>query len=591
MTGIALATVSATTGLETATYADFFQGLPLTQTDVWEAGLNDLETVSGSPTFDQNVRAQLAAAVSAFRTMLGIGGNAEDARAQLVDVLKGFNGTLPSPIIRTTRFGSVASALAHLKPHPTPTERYRPTQLHFSPNAVDGTVSLPVPAGISETIPLRQGQLVPRVLSVSLFPPYSNGSGTFATAVAKDLKRRGGDVSMLFLGARFDSSASFPQYLFPFASPLHASKAGAALAPLPVFESNPASPEGVRYRDMASGEMEAYAEGVADAVAVAARDMQPDVLLVNHAWIGAEAARRTGLPYVIVCHGNCLDHVHVAYPQGPEGPLSPPYPSNLGAYVFAGVQGANSVITATDLVRGAIPAVYGVDLQDVYTIPHGFSGDVFTPAKLDRAQVLAELGVSSEGVTHVVAFAGRMAEAKGVDTLIRAASRVKAVMQGVRFVLAGGGSKLQEYKDLAANLGVADTVIFVGNRDHGQLARFFNIADVGLVTSNTELFGIVALEEAGTGLPLIASDVGGLQQIVTEEVGVRVPPGDDKAFAEAVIQALRENMKARMGAGVSAHIHTNYSWRSSGDRLVPLLRKAVEERSRQRSTHAAQGTR
>ncbi|MBI5299118.1 MAG: glycosyltransferase family 4 protein [Deltaproteobacteria bacterium] len=585
MTGIALATATVAIIPEVPTFADFFQGLPLTQPSAWEEGLNALEAASSLPTFDQTIRTQLATAVSEFRTMLGIGGNAEEAKTRLVAILKGFNGALPTPTTKTIRFApSAASALAHLK--------YRPTQLHYSPSPEDSTVSLPVPAGVSETIPLRAGQSVPRVLSLSLFPPFSNGSGTFATAVAKDLKNRGGDVSMLFLGARFDSSASFPQYLFPFTSPFHASKAGAALAPLPVFESNPASPDGVRYRDMTPDEMEAYAEGVADAVAVAARDMQPDVLLVNHAWIGAEAARRTGLPYVVVCHGNCCDHVRAAYPQGPQGPLSSPYPSNLGEYVFAGVQGANSIITATDLVSGAIPAVYGVDLRDVYTIPHGFSGDVFAPAQLDRAQVLAELGISSEGITHVVAFAGRMAEAKGVDTLIRAAAKVKEVMPGVRFVLAGGGGKLQEYKDLAANLDVADTVIFVGNRDHNQLSRFFNIADVGLVTSNTELFGIVALEEAGTGLPIIASDVGGLRQIITEEVGVRVPRGDDKAFAKAVIQALRENMKARMGSGVAAHVHANYSWTSSGDRLVPLLRKAVGEgRRSQQSTGTAQGTR
>ncbi|MBT3181091.1 MAG: glycosyltransferase family 4 protein [Deltaproteobacteria bacterium] len=443
---------------------------------------------------------------------------------------------------------------------------YRPQVLHSRTNS--GTRELSIQPGVSLETALADNKPI-RALFLSHFPIHTNGSGFYTKAITEQIAKVGGEVGILFAGHEFiedPPEGMFRQYLLPFtperASPLR----GAARSNIPVFDSNSASPNGRRFMDLLPEELRAYAEGFADATAVAVRDMQPNIIVVNHAWVGALAAQRTGLPYVVVCHGSCSNHVIRAYPDGPSGDAHEPYPSNLGDIVFDAVRGANKVVTATDEVGDVLAAAYGVNPDKIGVIPHGFNKRIFCPTcDLDRNTAARTLGFEVNDWQHLVSFAGRMGDIKGVPDLIRAAQMVVDAMPGeVLFVLAGGGGKLDAYKTLAEKLGIAGSLRFIGHRSQSDLASLFRISDLVTVPSRSELFGITVLEAAGVGTPVLATNIGGLKMIVTEEMGSTVPPQNPRALADGIIRMLVQGTKLQIGTSAQETAHSKYGWDKTG---------------------------
>jgi len=451
----------------------------------------------------------------------------------------------------------------------TPSDRFRATTLHLSPKIGGGT--RPIRPGLSRTVPLRQHP-TPSVLFISLFPLSSNGSGTYTRAMAEQVAARGGDARVLFLGHQFEGAAlpGISEYLVPFTPAAGTALDGAARSNVPVFDSNPASPNGTRFQGLTGAELEAYTEGLADAVAEAARDMQPDILVVNHAWVGAEAARRTGLPYIVVCHGTCSSTVADAL-QGDNG-----YPDNAADLVLPGVRGANRVVAIMGDIQTEVHDVYGVDRDHIPVIHNGFHDDIFVPrAGLDRQLVLTQLGVQAPNASHVVSFAGRMVEYRGLRTLFQAIPTILERQPDVHFVLAGDGQDRQAFEDLARELSINDRVHFIGHRKPAELAELYNVSDLGVVPTYRDAFGIGAVEMAGTGIPVITSDVGGLRHIVTNAMGRRVPPANPTALAGAISQALREDLHAQLGHEASRYAHQNFPWSRTGEALLKEIRKVL----------------
>lgn len=455
-----------------------------------------------------------------------------------------------------------------------PPSHFRPTKLHLP-----GEAPLHITPGISRTVDFP-GREVPRVLFLSLFPADSNGSGTYTQAVARYMARSGGEVRILAAGHRF-LDAPVPdvgEYVLPFKPHTGKPLEGAAEAFLPVLDSNPASPFGIRFRNMSPAGLKAYTEGFADAVHLAAKHMRPDILVVNHAWVGAIAAQRTGLPYVCVGHGTCSANMAVAKNPAVRTP------QNLPGLVIPAVRMADRVIAITDEIGSDIADLYGFPPKKIVTIHNGYNDDIFYPQPdLDRTRVLQSLGIPARNVTHVVSYAGRLVDWKGVKTLIEAAAVLSPRWRGVHFVIAGDGVEKERLKHMAASLGLGERFHFLGHRSLHEISRIHAVADLGVVPSWGEAFGIVPLEIAGTGTPVIASDVGGLRITVTENVGIRVPPRDHAALAAAMDRSLRENLKQALGEKAAATVQATYRWDAKGEELLRLLKKVVQESRRDKA--------
>jgi glycosyltransferase involved in cell wall biosynthesis len=176
-----------------------------------------------------------------------------------------------------------------------------------------------------------------------------------------------------------------------------------------------------------------------------------------------------------------------------------------------------------------------------------------------------------------VLFVGRLVERKGVAYLIEALTRIKTPS---RLVIVGDGAERARLEALAQRTGVADRVTFRGKISDAELQRAYQSADVFVLPStldargDTEGLGVVLLEAMNYGVPVIASRVGGIVDIVADgQSGVLVPPGDAAALAAAIDRVLGDPALARRyGSGGRERLQSDFSWEAITKRWNALYR-------------------
>lgn len=202
--------------------------------------------------------------------------------------------------------------------------------------------------------------------------------------------------------------------------------------------------------------------------------------------------------------------------------------------------------------------------------PPGVDHGIFSPG--DQIEARTWLGLGKE---PLVLFAGRIQVHKGIDIAIRALPGI--ANPRTELLIVGGPSGLSgeaDYADLhtlRAELELTERVHFVAPRSHAQLARFYRAADVLVMPSRSETFGLVAAEAQACGLPVVAARVGGLPAVVADgESGVLIEGHEPAYFAAALSAVIGDSGFAdRLSAGAVAHAK-RFSWEATADRFLEL---------------------
>ncbi|GID66494.1 D-inositol-3-phosphate glycosyltransferase [Actinoplanes cyaneus] len=234
---------------------------------------------------------------------------------------------------------------------------------------------------------------------------------------------------------------------------------------------------------------------------------------------------------------------------------------------------ANTRFEARDLIT-----YYQADPALVSVVEPGVDLERFRPGDTDRAR----FGLSESD--RVVAFVGRIQPLKAPDVLISALAELRARgTENVTLVICGGpsGSGLDKptaLMDLAASLGVTDSVVFLPPQTGAGLAALYRAADLVAVPSYNESFGLVALEAQACGTPVVAAAVGGLVTAVRDgESGVLVDGHDPADWARVLDRLLAApGFRHRLSAGAVAHA-SQFSWDRTAERLLRVYRDAVSE--------------
>src|ERR1041385_7787021 len=203
---------------------------------------------------------------------------------------------------------------------------------------------------------------------------------------------------------------------------------------------------------------------------------------------------------------------------------------------------ANCLVVQNMLIREGvnpqrvIQHYNGLDL-DRLKVPDGFSRD----------QALAEFGLPS-GRRFITIVANLRNPVKDHPMFLRAAARVRHAIPDAAFIVAGEGELMPGLRELAGELGIADDVHFIGRCD--EVAKLLHASSVGVLSSKAEGFANAILEYMAAGLPVVATDVGGVREAIVEgETGFIVPAGDDAQMAARIIEVLGDDNRAReMGA-------------------------------------------
>jgi glycosyltransferase involved in cell wall biosynthesis len=164
---------------------------------------------------------------------------------------------------------------------------------------------------------------------------------------------------------------------------------------------------------------------------------------------------------------------------------------------------------------------------------------------LTREQALAALGLPQDPSRRFVSIVANLRNpVKDHAMFLRAAARVLAAIPGTGFVIAGEGELMNDLRELAKQLGINDDVFFIGRCD--SVADLLFASDIGVLSSKAEGFANAILEYMAAGLPVVATDVGGAREAITEgETGYVVASGDDGKMAERIIELLSAPGRAR----------------------------------------------
>jgi glycosyltransferase involved in cell wall biosynthesis len=179
------------------------------------------------------------------------------------------------------------------------------------------------------------------------------------------------------------------------------------------------------------------------------------------------------------------------------------------------------------------------------------------------------------GVLRVGMVARMNARYKNHSGFLRIATRIRNALPGTEFLLAGDGPLRQEIEREAQDLGLGDSVVFLGDRR--DIAAVHAAMDVAVLTSDSESLSNVILEAMAAGLPVVAYRSGGNPELVDEERGLLVAAGDENAFADAVVRLLgQQQLREQMGCNARAFVEGNFGLELVRNRYQELYTRLLQ---------------
>ena len=251
---------------------------------------------------------------------------------------------------------------------------------------------------------------------------------------------------------------------------------------------------------------------------------------------------------------------------------------------------ADRVVVATLAELTQLRFLYKANQSKLVIIPPGVDVSHFYPIPADEAKLY--VGLKPED--RMVLFVGRIEPLKGLDTLIQAMSCVQLQQERpVHLAIIGGdpaaspqemSAEMARLQKLCDDLAVGQTVVFLGKRDQDKLPYYYSAAELLVMPSHYESFGMVALEAMACGTPVIASEVGGLAYLVRDgETGFTIPDQEPEALCEKISWLLRDhNLHATMSQRALEYAQ-DYAWDKIAKQIVDVYKNLLPEK--QRATH------
>ncbi len=294
-------------------------------------------------------------------------------------------------------------------------------------------------------------------------------------------------------------------------------------------------------------------------------------LIHSHYWlsggVGMELSREWDIPHLTTFHTLAKTKLRAR-----AGEHEPQLRLDTEALVMSDSDG---IVVSTEDEKQDIVRLYDTPSDKVEVVPAGVNLETFSP--MDRADARSALGIEEQ---NVLLYVGRIEPLKGLDILLQA---VRLLERGerLRVLIVGGSpgsdSELDRLKKLAAELGIGGSVTFTGSIPQRELPAYYSAADVFVLPSYAESFGLAALEAMACGTPVVVSRVGGLKSFVASgETGYLVPRRCPESFAQR-LDVLLENpdLKDTMGDAARSKALT-MGWGRVADQMLDYYSAHIE---------------
>jgi len=290
----------------------------------------------------------------------------------------------------------------------------------------------------------------------------------------------------------------------------------------------------------------------------------------SHDWLVAGAAQRvarsTGRPWLVTVHATEYGR-HQGWVQNhPQ--------SEIHAAERAMVRRADHVITCSQFMRGHVASVFGVRPARITAIPNGIDPAELDPGETDLDLLRARFAAPEE---RLVLLVGRLVYEKGFHLALDALAPIVRRRGDVRFVVAGTGTAEAELKRQARRLGLTRHGTFLGWVGDDMLHALYRIAEVCIVPSIYEPFGIVALEAMASSCVCVVADTGGLREVVPDDgtVGLRFRWRDPVSLQATLEQVLTDDaLRAQVVAEAREHVLL-FDWAEVARRTARIYEELV----------------
>jgi len=281
-------------------------------------------------------------------------------------------------------------------------------------------------------------------------------------------------------------------------------------------------------------------------------------------WVGRRLQRRWGVPHVIMFH--TLGAVKNAIGVGEHEPAL-----RIMAERELAVD-CQRIISATEQGREELVRFYGATPDKVSVIPCGVNLDLFR--NIDKESARRNLGLNGH---RILLFVGRIDPLKGIDRLLRALPALNG--QKLKLLVIGGDEdsqpEVERLQRLSRNLRIQGSVAFAGIVDQRELPLYYSAADVCVMPSYYESFGLVALESLACGTPIVATRVGCIEGVVRQgENGYMLEDNEPVRLAQGIDTLLSESVKSADSIRASVN---GFSWSNVAEAMVPEYRTLIEE--------------
>jgi D-inositol-3-phosphate glycosyltransferase len=250
---------------------------------------------------------------------------------------------------------------------------------------------------------------------------------------------------------------------------------------------------------------------------------------------------------------------------------------------------ANRIIAATLAEKSQLEFLYETPSSKIVVIPPGVDTRHFYPIPKDEAKEV--IGISDD--SHMILYVGRIEPLKGIDNLIQAISKIqkKGVLKCCphNLVIIGGepdakpeemNAEMARLQDLVEELEIENFVVFLGKQDQQILPYYYSAAEVVVMPSHYESFGMVALEAMACGTPVIASQVGGLAFLVRDgETGFVVPGNDVESLSNRLVDLIKdENLRKNLGAKSTEYAEL-YAWENISEKIIGVYDQVLAQKA------------
>ena len=322
-------------------------------------------------------------------------------------------------------------------------------------------------------------------------------------------------------------------------------------------------------RELERDELPVHVDAFADGVAAVWRHEGPPTAIHANYWLSGVAGHRLkhewSLPMLVTFH--TLERVKA---------------ETFAAESLARAEAeqaifncADAVLASCDVEAAQCRALYGADEHRLHIVPLGVEHALFSPGF--RPQARRALGLDPS--RSLLLFAGRLQQLKGVDLALETLVALRARGRDAQLAIVGGPSGPEGRATVARlharvdECGLIDRVLFVAPQSHTLLSTWFRAADVTLVPSFAESFGLVALESSACGTPVVASDVGGLTTLIEDGVtGFLVASREPEKWADATERALDPDRSTSLSNEAVLKAR-GYTWRAAARTVADLVER------------------